>query len=990
MKRTMAPLLLGLIAGLCCLAIPASAQNKTVKGKVIDSQGGAALGGVTVLIKGTTNGTQTESDGTFSVSVPETATLVFSSVGYVTQEVSVAGKSEINVVLVSSASSNLNEVVVVGYGTQRKKDLTGAVAQVKAKDLLQGVFTAPDQALQGKVAGVQIINNSGAPGGATTVRIRGISSVRSGNEPLFVVDGVPLSGSASSSPGVTNLGALPGNNPLNFINPADIATIDVLKDASATAIFGSRGANGVVIITTKKGQSGTPKLEAGASVGFGSPMKRLDVLNGDEYRQALKDYGITGGNFNNSVDAFDAILRKPAVTQNYTLGITGGNDAGRYRASFGFMDQQGIIQESGFKKFSANISGSYKFLSNKRLGLDFNLITAATNTQAAPVSNDAGFQGSLIANALQWNPTASLDWSPSKPIDPALGATTINPLALLGAWDDRNVVNTVVFSVSPSYKLTDWLEYRMLYAVNHEQAERRTELRNWINFTDVQGRGWAQIQNNRLLNQTLNHTLNFNKALSKSINLNAVVGYEYLKYDFRGSGMQGRRFVDYPGLLYTDYMQNVPNADLTVFSYRNPVTEIQSLFARATLNWNDKLLVTGTVRRDGSTKFGENNKYGVFPSFAAAYNLGNEEFISNSSFISNLKLRASWGQTGNQEFPSAASQLVTSIGQAANATLSNLANEDLKWETNTMTNLGVDFGLFGGKLNGSVDWYSRTTTDALFQQNVVQPGPAYRFWVNLPGEIVNSGVELALNWNVMNKQNFVWNIGGNIAFQKNEVRNLQGTYETGALHGQGISGATSQRLTSGQPLNVFYLRQFLGLDKTSGNSTYEDGGNTLYYVGNPNPKTVYGISTDFTFKNKLTVVINANGAGGHFLYNNTANTVLPIGNLGTRNIAANLIGGPVKESRANPIAPSTRYMEKGDYLKLANATVTYRLGDLGKTFKNVSLSLTGQNLFVITSFSGFDPEVNVNKAVNGIPSQGIEYVPYPTARNIIFGVNFGL
>lgn len=971
-------------------ALASYAQEKVISGKVTDAKDGSPIAGASVVPSGSNaGGTVTGADGTFRISVASNVTaLTISYVGFGTQDISIIGKTAVDVSL-SSSGSNLNEVVVVGYGTARRKDITGSVASVKARDFNQGVLTAPDQLIQGKVAGVQVINNTGAPGGATTVRIRGISSIRSGNQPLFVVDGVPLAGSAAPGLG-TSLGSAPGDNPLNFINPNDIASMEVLKDASATAIYGSRGANGVVIINTKRGQSGAAKIDFSTSVGVSSLLKKLEVLSGNEYRATLTKYGLTSGNFGGNVDAMDAITRS-AITQNYNLAISQGNDAGRYRVSVGYQNMEGIVKESGFKKLTANFNGSYKFLESKKLGLDFNIITSNTTTNGAPISNDAGFQGSLIANALQWNPTAKMDWTTAQPTNPALGATTLNPLAVLAAYDDINNVTSVLASIAPSYKITNDLEYKMMYSVNFSRGERKTEIRRWLN---IQGnRGFAQISNNRLLNQVLTHTLNYNKQLTSKLGLQALVGYEYLKNDFTGSGMQGNNFVDYPGLHYYNYMQNVPAVDRSMYSFADAIAELQSYFGRVNLNFDDKYFLTATIRRDGSNKFGKNNAYGNFPSVAARWAISNESFLAGNKTISNLSLRASWGQTGNQEFPNNAPLRVVNIGQGVNTDVASLENDNIRWETNTLANIGLDFGFLDGRINGSIDYYTRKTTDPIFQQVVTQPGPPIRFWTNLNGTIVNSGLELAINGAIVRQKDLNWNLGVNLAFQKNELKDFVGAIQTGSLSGQGISGATSQRLVSGQPINVFYLRTFQGIDKTTGQSIYKlnaDGSDNLSYVGSPNPKMILGLSTDVSWK-KWMLFVNMNGAFGHYLYNNTENSVLPIGNIiGGRNISKNIIKGSVKESTSNPLAPSTRYLEKGDYLKLANATISYRLGSVGKVFRNATVSLTGQNLFIITKYTGFDPEVNVDKSINGVPSLGIEYTPYPSARSVVLGINFGL
>jgi iron complex outermembrane receptor protein len=977
-KRLLPALLITLL-----LALQTFAQQRTITGKVTDNTG-APVSGATVTVKGTNIATSTGSDGSYRINVPQDAgTLVISAVGYGNLEAAISGSSVD--VSITPTQSSLNEVVVVGYGTARKRDLTGAVASVKAKDFNQGVFASPDNLIQGKVAGVQVINNTGAPGGASTIRIRGISSIRSGNSPLIVVDGVPLSG-GSTQPGLDNaLGSSPGDNPLNFINSADIASMDILKDASATAIYGSRGANGVIVITTKKGSTGAPKIDFTTQVGVANMLRQIKVLDAAGYRAALKEYNLTAGDYGGNVNAMDEITRS-AFTQNYNVAVSGGNDNGKYRLSVGYMNQEGIIIESGFKKITANLASSFKFTESKRLGLDFNIIFGNTLTDQAPIGNTSGFQGSLIGQALQWNPTHPL----RKPndsiwINNQLGATTINPLAMIAAYSDKTSLNNIIANISPSYKILRNLEYRMLYAVNYSTAERRTSMRNWLNFTG--NLGSAQIGNNRSVNQTLTHTLSYTPQLTKNINMNAVVGYEYLRYDFKGSGMQANRFFDYPQLDYTDYMQNSPAADRNIFSYAPPVSEIQSLFARAQFSFGDRFILMGTVRRDGSSKFGANNKYGVFPAVSGAWNISNESFVSSSKAISNLKLRASWGITGNQEFPSGVSQRTVAIGIGDNTSVNNFENPDVKWETNTMVNVGLDFGFASNRITGSVDWFNRKTTDPLFAATPVAPAPASGvIWQNLPASIVNTGVELSLNFNIIRTENVSWNLGGNIAFLQNEVKDLNGSYQTGALNGQGISGATSQLIVGNQPLNVYYLRKFEGFDKTTGQSIYADN-EKLFYSGSPNPTRIYGISTDLTWK-KLFASANMNGAAGHYLYNNTANSVINVGNLGTRNISAAIPG--TGENLSNAIAPSTRFLEKGDYLKLANATIGYRIGNLGNAFKNVTVTLTGQNLFVITKFTGFDPEVNVDKNVNGIPSAGIEYIPYPSARTILLGLTFGL
>lgn len=972
---------------LLLLAFAAQAQ-KTVTGKITDEKGNP-IPGASIVVKDGKVGTTTDASGSFTLNAPSgTSAVTVSYVGYVSQDIDVTSTFNISVSLVPDNSS-LTDVVVVGYGTARRKDLTGAVASVKEKDFNKGVITSPDQLIQGKASGVMVMNNMGQPGGSATIRIRGTSSIRSGNDPLFVIDGVPLSGSARPGESGADFGTDPGN-PLSFINPNDIANIEILKDASATAIYGSRGANGVVIITTKHGQAGIPQLNVAASSGLSNVLKKLDVLDANEYRQALKDYDLSGNDYGQSENAWDAITRT-ALTQNYNVAVGGGNENGRYRLSTSYLDQQGVIETSELKKLTANFNSSFKFLESKKLGLDINVLVTQTNENIAPVNSYVGFTGNVIAQALQWNPTLKLlNDTGGIAVFPA-GNTTINPLASLAYYKDKAVVNTILASVSPSYKITNSLEYKFLYSVNRQVGVRKGMANRLLNLDGIQDQGVAFINNNEMTNTQITNTLNFNKQVTSSLNVNAVIGHEWLVFNSRNNFEQGKNFEN-NGLNYYDVLGFSNRADRNISSYASPTTEIQSFFARAILNFKDKYLVTGTIRADGSTKFGENNKYGYFPSVGVAWNVSNENFLSGSTIINNLKLRASWGETGNQEFPSGASLNRYPVADIGVFARSNWGNPDLRWESSATTDGGIDFALFNSRLTGTVDYFYKKTTDVLFESILAQPGPSGKRWKNLPGYVLNKGLEVSLTGNVIRQKDFNWNITGNASFLTNTVEGLDGFYETGQLRGQGFTNVNGQRVVNGQPLNVWYLGVWEGIDKNTGQSIYKGGDPAAnkFYLGSPNPKMLLGLSTDISYK-KFSAVINMNGAFGQYLFNNTAATVLGIGNLnGGRNVAKSIISSGDQEAVSDAPAPSNRYLEKGNYLKLANATLNYNVGNIGKIIKNLNISLTGQNLFVLTKYSGFDPEVNTDGSLDGVPSLGIDYIPYPSARTILLGVNFSL
>lgn len=992
----------------------ATAQTRTVTGKVTDEKGDP-IPGATIQVKGTSTGTATGPDGSYKLNAPGNATtLVVSYVGYANQEISIAGKNTVNITLQTS-STQLTDVVVVGYGTVRKKDVTGAVASIQAKDFNKGTFTAPDQLIQGKVAGVQIVSNSGQPGAATTVRIRGNAALTGTGQPLYVVDGVPLDG-RSARPGlnVPELGNIPGGNALNFINPFDIASVDVLKDASATAIYGSRAAYGVVLITTKRGQSGEPKLDIGASVGISKIMRRIDVLDGNQYREALRKWDAPSTNDKGSdVNALDAILRT-AVTQNYNAGVSGGSENAKYRFSVGMLDQQGIVKKSDFKKYTVGLNSGFKFLNNKRLGVDLNIIANQYLENIPPITNDAGFGNSLIGQALQWNPTEPL-YNSDGSLNIKQGSSAVNPVAMQQVYHDKSKVTTILGSISPYYNITDDLQYRMQFSVNYSSGVRRTAVDGNINLNTFginanppSGLGWANIGQSELTTQQVTHTLTYNKEINQDLRLNALVGYEYMKFNNKGAYMNGLGpaqpggFGMY-GLDLTNYIQFSNAAGRNITSFADPISELQSYFGRVTLNYKERYMITGTLRADGSTKFGKNNRYGYFPSFAAAWNISNEEFFTKG-FVDNLKLRGGWGRTGNQEFPSGASQSRNSF--LSNGELRKVSNDndDLKWQSDKQYNIGLDFAILHNRISGSVDYFHKTTSDLLYPTAAIQPAAAQAVvtWKNLDGKIINKGFEAAVSATVVQQKDFQWDLGVNATFLSNNVTGMSAPIYTGQLNGQGVSGTLVEIIYNDMPINAFYTRTYEGMDK-DGQSIYPNG-DSLSYQGTPNPKTLLGISTTLAYK-KFTLTANLNGAFGHKIYNNTFNNVVNVSNLRAgRNIAEEFFNATPQESLSNRVTSSSRFLESGNYLKLANTTLSYAIGDIGHFVKGLNVYFTGQNLFVITKFKGFDPEVNVDKSSGapgadsrtgmstsgGVPSAGIEYQPYPSARTFTLGLNFSL
>jgi iron complex outermembrane receptor protein len=945
------------------------AQGKTVKGKVTSATEGP-LPGVNVVIQGTTQGTMTGIDGTYSIPVqgPE-AVLVFSYISYTGQSITVGDKSTIDVVLAPAATS-LTEVVVVGYGTQRKKDITGAVSNIKSDEFNKGAIANASQLIAGKAAGVMVTNSSGDPGANASIRIRGNSSVRAGNDPLIVVDGVPLSGGNTTADGdLQNIGNSSARNPMNFINSSDIANIDILKDASATAIYGSRGANGVILITTKRGSSGSNSVEYDGSVSIGSIAHKIKLYDASEFAAIAPTQ-----NQGSSVDAFDAILQT-SISQNHNIAFKGGNENLKYRLSLGTQDLQGIIKTSGQKKYTANLNVNQEFF-NKRLSVNTGIIYSVVNDKYAPVSTNAGFEGSLIGNALVWNPTRALIKADGT--YDQFSSSDTNPLALLDYFHDKAKTERFLGNMSATLKLVEGLDYKVNLGVDRSSSERTVELSSLLNRQDILGRGYAGVTDLNTTSFLIEHTLNYNKAFTDKIRFTGLLGYSYQTFNRLGKGISGKDFA-FDQVSYVDQLQAISQANRNIYSYKDPETELQSFFGRVNFNLYDKFMVTATIRADGSSKFGANNKYGYFPSFAVAYRLSEEDFIPEA--FNDLKLRFGWGKTGNQEFPAGASQAQYQITRDG-LTRSQYDNPDLKWETSTTLNVGIDFSLFDSRVSGSVEYFNKKTVDLLFNAEAAMPGPSgARRWANLNANIINKGFEIGLNGVLVKTDDVTFSLGGNISFLQNKLNDFSGVVETGILSGQGITGTPSERMVNGQPLNVYYMLIFNGLD-ANGLGLYSD---SKQYIHDPNPKTILGIVANATYKN-FDLLVNFNGAFGHYIYNNTATSVLVASNPGKGRNTSPLytIAG---ESNSNALKASTRYLEKGDYLRLNNLTLGYTLKGSPLIFKSLRFSLTGQNLFVITKFTGFDPEVNVDKNINGVPSAGLEYTPYPSARTYTFGIS---
>lgn len=959
--------------------------QRTVKGKVTDASSGEALIGANVVAKGTSSGSVTDIDGMYSVNVPAgTTALEVSYAGYETQSITLGTSNVVDVAL--KAGRILEDVVVVGYGSVKKSDATGAVNAITEKDFNKGVITSPEQLMQGRVAGVQVSQNSGEPGGGINVRIRGTSSVRNGNNPLFVIDGVPLSnGDDAAVDNAVGLGRVAARNPLSFLNPDDIASIDILKDASATAIYGSRGANGVVLITTKKGKEGKGTLDYGYSLGASTITKRYDLLSAEEYAKAnpKQDLG-------SKTDWQDEVFQT-AYAHNHNLSFGGGNANGNYRFSLGYLNQDGIIKNSGIKRYTARFSAEQKAL-NDRLTLGFSATLANTKDATSPIAENAGFTGDLLSSVLKSNPTMPKYVKDAKGediINQPKGGSEASPLAFLEYYKGQASSLRGLGNMSAAVKLMDGLTFKTILGFDRSFSSRADAFSRSLVQQDIDGKGRLYTSNNDVDNKLMENYFTYDKKFG-SIGFTGLLGYSYQNFNSSYKTTQAYDLSEAdPSLM----INNSSSAAKTVSNSGNSYDELQSFFGRINFNISEKYLLTASIRRDGSTKFGPNNKYGNFPSFAAKWRLIQEDFIPKGIF-SDLGLRVGYGITGNQEIPHnrydqrnrAGGLSIDAGGNVSGASIDNVSflSPDLRWETTAATNIGLDFGFANNRVSGSVELYNKKTNDLLIKVESAQPAPNPFVWQNLEGDVINKGIELSLNIVAVDKGDFKWNIAGNVAFNKNTVENFGAVINTGEVNGQGLSGAYAQRIANGQPLFAYFVREYAGFD-AEGNTIYPNGDFQEFVGKSPLPTTTGGLTNTFSYKG-FDLNLFFNGVFGHYIYNNTANAFFTRGALDNgRNVTKNVL--ELKEGSFNAAEVSTRFLEKGDFVRLANLSLGYNIKSPIKNVSNVRLFVAGQNILTFTKYTGQDPEVNTNKSLDGVPSFGIDYNAYPRAKTWTVGAN---
>ena len=1013
------------------LLIGSITYGQSIKGVVSDADG--SLPGVSVTIEGTTTGVQTDFDGNYTINAKEGDVLVYNYLGYKTEQRTVGSESVINVTMTQD-STELDEIVVIGYGSTTVKDATGSVTSVTSGDFNKGVISSPEQLIQGKTAGVQISNTSGAPGAGVNIRIRGSNSVRSNNNPLFVVDGVPLSGGATTAgANVIGLGGNPAKNPLNFLNPNDIESISILKDASATAIYGSRGANGVVIVTTKSGRSKKGEFSYQANISSSKALDTYDLLSADKFLSERLRVGLAvdaASDYGSATDWQDVIFRT-AMSHNQNLSYSKSHDNGSYIATLGLGNQTGIVENSNLERLTARVNLNHRFLDDK-LRLSFQGSVSRVNDNLAPTGGTAGYKGDILGAAFSANPT----W----PNDPDFdGGTLVNPANLLAYTQGTTNTNRYLANLSLEYDLTSNLKAKLAVGVDKSDSDNfSVSSADVLGLEDgIPGNGRGAYNMLDVQNELLEATLTYNKEYKNS-KLEVLGGFSY--QSFRNSGLysgawgfssrdldvmssnlqdvvtgiageisgQYQQFGYAPNLtgvyvrgydgldfVSSSFSANTSTANinsLAVDTYDN-TTELQSFFGRVNYTLSNKYLFTATLRADGSSAFAEANRYGYFPSGAFAWKLNEEDFMSDSN-MSTLKLRLSAGITGNQEGVGYGNYVNRSRWNGLNPqnngnidlnngnSIISFGGDGLKWESTIQYATGLDFGFNNDRLSGSIDVYRKETKDLLFLVDEAQPAILDRKFKNLTdSKIVNQGVEFSLGYDLVQTEDFNWSANFNVAYNDNMVESLSGQYDFANVNGPGLSGAFAMRLQEGHSLFSYYMQEFSGYDSAGQPIVGEKG-----FVGKSAlPNLTGGLSTTINYK-KWTMSAYFNGQFGHYVYNNTANAFFTAGAFKTtRNVLPGTLTSGEDLGASAPV--STRFLEKGDFVRLQNLSLAYDMPLSGEgVFKSMVFSVTGQNLFLMTDYSGLDPEVNSATGGN-LPSIGMDYGAYPNPTTITFGIN---
>ena len=992
-SRRLTKAVLSMALFVCSTAAMAQSQ---VTGVIRDAQG-EPLVGVSVVEAGTQNGVVTDIDGRYTLNVKRGARLNVSYVGFEPQTIT-AGES----ITLQEDNQLLNEVVVVGYGTMRRKDVTSSITTVQAKDLNQGVFTDPAQMLQGKVAGL-VVTGTGDPNGTPSITLRGASSLREGAamEPYYVIDGIP---------GVD----------ISMVAPDDIESIDVLRDASATAIYGSKAANGVIIITTKSGQEGRTNVSYNGYVAFNKALKTLDMATADQLRAAGEV--VSGEDYGANTNWQDEVLRT-GIAHNHNVAINGGNQKTKYMASINYMENDGVIRGTDMQRVNARALMSTSILKD-HLNISLGVNAMEGKHHGVPV----GTNGESVLDAMNY-------YSPTNPVrnedgswfNMNYGSQNYNPMSMIYEDSNDRTWKRMQYIGKAALKIVDGLVWNANYSYNSRQTvySYYNSSQSQLPYGGTAGKAFRQTRMGN--DQTFETYLNFDKEFAKVHRLGLMAGYTWEeRTSDDGFGLAVFNFYDdtlgYNNLAYANLMRGMTDVDSGIKeTYRNI-----SFYGRVNYSYASRYMLQATLRRDGSSVFGKNHRWGTFPSASVAWNITEEPFMKNQNVFDQLKLRAGYGVSGNALGFGAYTALATygldatstfayTNPDGTTATYSKLiatknANPDLKWEETAMLNIGLDFAFFNSRLSGSIEVYNKKTSDLIWPYPVsTQRYPVGELNANV-GEITNKGIELTINAVPVRTKDFQWSTTLNLGHNKNEVTKLtNANFSVDYINwgNPNIAGIASngevERIMEGQSIGTFYTYEFAGYD-ANGNSTYyvhdpvtnERTGEVTTdptvtdktIVGSAQPKLTFGWNNTITWKGwSLTAFFQGN-IGNKIMNATRAHYSARSHTSGGKNVLVDALNDSHFKSDANFHLPSDRYLEKGDYVRLKTLTLGYTFRNLGGWAQDITLYGTATNLLTLTSYKGLDPEVNLGGLQPGLD---LRETFYPHTRSLMVGVkvNFG-
>ena len=962
-------------------------QTKIITGKVVDDTG-MPLVGATVMVKGANTGVITDFDGNFELSVPDdTTTLVISYLGYSPQEVEIIGKTIIDVKMMPDNAA-LDEIVVIGYGTEKKALLSDAITSISSKQVKDLPVSSVDGILQGQAAGVQVQQNSGTPGGEMSVRIRGLSSISGSNQPLYIIDGIPVTTGDFGQIGYSGQ----GSSALADLNPGDIESISVLKDASATAIYGARGSNGIVLITTKRGKEQKSVVNVNVYSGVQRAWNKLDMLNAREwmeYRNDLTNSTVfTEEQMNNitvDTDWQDVIFRNAAIN-SIELSAIGGSEKTKFFMSGTYFDQEGILIGTDYQRINARVNVDHQLSDKVKIGTSIGLTYAKTNRVESDQTLHGPLPNGISTPAIYsvYNEDGSYNQS-----GPYSNAVSIANEAINENFSYRTNSNIYL-----DYEIFEDLTFSTKWGIDFLNfREHAYESTKTVQGAKYNGLGFETYSN--VSNIVSNNLLKYNKKINNH-KFEALVGYTFEKYQYRSSFIRGQDYAD-------DNLEYISSASTIVSASANASDAgIRSYLGRVNYNFDDKYIATVSGRFDTSTKFGENNRTGFFPAASVAWRVSEENFLKDQEIVSDLKLRVSYGLTGNDDIsPFLFSELYgnTSYGGQPAIYPSNIPNPDLKWESTAQFNLGLNFGLFDDRITITADYYNKQTKDLLLSRPLPSSSGFSSITENV-GSVENKGIEISIATNNFIGETFTWDTNFNISGNRNKVLEL--------YNGQPIDdiGRGGNRIMEGQPIGVFYSYKSLGVDPSTGDIVYADtnfdgeitsADRTI--VGNPHPDFIFGLTNNFSYKG-IDLSIFLQGSYGNDVFN------------GSRLFLESLQGGDnqlasitrrwqqpgditdIPRATTDPIASaqnkrvSSRFIEDGSYMRVKNVTLGYTVDKkvLEKTmFSSLRVYVSAQNLFTFTNYSGLDPEVNYRGDDNSVI--GTDFFTYPQAQTVTLGVN---